>query len=627
MDPEFRWRTVIAVIASYSDACRRAACPNTQTAPAVLYAALKRGRDCASDGAAGLFEHIRKAVADTGANPLTDPIFESSDEFRPEVALLAREKEVYERDMKRARRAMVAIPSYKGTFDEFYDPKRARALLTTELEPRPDQLSTDGPPVTVDGVYLRDPDCILFKELARMDTENSSMGRGFLFTAVAYSAGRMHARSNQSNYYFSLDPERSGKLTLYPVWCRLQSAEIRGLLQGLSDEERRELRDKEARGLYVKRAAHHGGLFSDPWFAGDNYRATIVATPFRGTEIGSAGTAADLMDDEVTTIVRKELEYQFYSSEARAIDYSGSILAQSQMSMAERVPAPRDVKFRFCMAPLVSHLEIKQGLQSQQIGEHLWSLLQPAYGELPADFVERHLTQDKELIAVWSRHGLAIAFLPEAQARVERVSVRFAEVVRLLESLLETVKQREAARLSGAENLLQEVAILRHELSMPGGMLAFRRFVEAIGFHETIAIGRDLLSARADHALSSTTQEVATSTRDSAKSMSESIAAIKEGNQKIELLEILFATFYSIELLHILLDALSAGAEGAFVTRTLTLVGAVIAGLASLGFTRKRAQWSVLTLVPVITFCLLILGFVATFEPFASMCRKLLKHG
>ena len=65
------------------------------------------------------------------------------------------------------------------------------------------------------------------------------------------------------------------------------------------------------------------------------------------------------------------------------------------------------------------------------------------------------------------------------------------------------------------------------------------------------------LSARAKAAL------VTEATNRTAEATRPTIAAVKEGNEKVEMLEIVFLTYYSIELVHILMGLLAAGAEKA----------------------------------------------------------------
>ena len=82
----------------------------------------------------------------------------------------------------------------------------------------------------MDGIYIRDPECRLFKEWCRADHSHSLMGRGFGFTAVSYSGNRQGAARNTSAYFFSLDPERAGNCHLYNVWASLQAEEARAPL-------------------------------------------------------------------------------------------------------------------------------------------------------------------------------------------------------------------------------------------------------------------------------------------------------------------------------------------------------------------------------------------------------------
>ena len=126
-----------------------------------------------------------------------------------------------------------------------------------------------------DAVWIRDLECLLFKEWARQDVESSSLGEGFVFTAVAYTDGRQGAPVNTTDYFFAIDPERAAGRHLYPVWTALQAAEIQALgahaTLGSALEEawlkaRAAGEPSTCRLGFAGRAGALEALFDDPWY-------------------------------------------------------------------------------------------------------------------------------------------------------------------------------------------------------------------------------------------------------------------------------------------------------------------------------------------------------------------------
>src|ERR1039457_2902263 len=198
-----QWLVLLAAHASLVDNCRRLPCPRSRALHSVLYAALKRGRDYKKNGAVEFFDHAKTAITARHLNPIFDSVLEGDAMFSPELAMLDRELEAYERDLRRSRRAVVHLQRVAGDFQECFESLKAKPLLAADLSATPEHLNPSGQTLRsqADGVYLRDPECLLFKEWARLDSENSSMGAGFLFTAVAYSNGRAGGPLNHSDYF------------------------------------------------------------------------------------------------------------------------------------------------------------------------------------------------------------------------------------------------------------------------------------------------------------------------------------------------------------------------------------------------------------------------------------------
>jgi hypothetical protein len=171
-----------------------------------------------------LFSEARRAIISKQRNPIVDALFDESSAFAPELELLRNETGVYERDIAPARKSIVSL-QVGSHFDEWYPALRAMPLLMDSGERNPAHWSGSQSKEIreADGVYIRDPECLLFKEWAREDLENASLlGHGFLFTAVAYSRKETARGVGNTEYFFALDPEKAHGAHLYNVWAALQ---------------------------------------------------------------------------------------------------------------------------------------------------------------------------------------------------------------------------------------------------------------------------------------------------------------------------------------------------------------------------------------------------------------------
>ena len=282
---EQRWPLLMASYASIVDNGQHFSCPRSRALHSILYAALARGRDYLSEtsGATELFDEIKAAIRDKKRNPIFDSVLEDSREFAPELEMLDREVDAYRRDVQRARKSIVYLQRSSEPFTVFFDKLKQKPLLDEAGAINPEHLLSNQSRVATDGIYLRDPECLLFKEWARLDLESSSMGRGFEFTVVAYSSGRPEGDSNHTDYFLAIDPERANGRHLYSGWARLQAKEVAALRE-------QQVPDNPARSGFEGRAGKLAKYFADPWFDGQNYLATIVATPNHGTEIAPPGS-------------------------------------------------------------------------------------------------------------------------------------------------------------------------------------------------------------------------------------------------------------------------------------------------------------------------------------------------
>ncbi len=98
---------------------------------------------------------------------------------------------------------------------------------------------------------------------------------------------------------------------------------------------------------YELRANGLRDSFVDPWFDASNYGCTLVATPARGTVIGTPGCRGDLADDLIAQLVHEELTAALFGSSAELRDEacpSGSSVVEAVTvlpgSLADVPPPP-----------------------------------------------------------------------------------------------------------------------------------------------------------------------------------------------------------------------------------------------------------------------------------------------
>lgn len=593
-----RWAVLLASYASHVDSGRHIACPKQRALHSVLYAALHRGRAYVSvaSGATEFFDEVREAIESKDLNPLFDSVLEGRELFRPELAMLDNEVEAYERDLRRARKSVVHLQRLDLPFQDFFTSIRNTPLLREDLSLAPGHLlSPSEPRSQADGIYLNDPECILFKEWARSDLQNSSMGSGFTFTAVAYSGGRPEGTTNRTDYFFAIDPERAERRNLYSLWARLEAAEV----QALHKPEHTALKEKlEEAELHAQdtskntfcrlgfegRAGAYRAFFNDPWFDGSNYEATIVATPNRGTFIGRSGDRSDLLDDPVGAIVRRELEHSIYASEDPQINVVDLAASREHKDEESRdypigegsLPEPLERHFRFGKIKLNSGVDILGGRMSAQIGETLWRALHPDAGEgTPTDFLTRHLLVNRDWVGVWSRRGIVIAFKPAAEEKARAIERRFRELASLARSVEVFIESRVGPiheTVAEGEELTRAAARVSHELALPENRL-LGRFFDALGLRELLGALRDLNLAAADKASREQAEQ-------QTKELTRHTRTVADVQVKVEWLEIFIVGFYATELAKIIVDGLGRETGQVWIPLTAGIVSMAAAMLA-----------------------------------------------
>lgn len=497
--PEHRWALRLANYASLLDGRRRISCPRQRALYSILAAAMKRGRDYQNDtsGATEFFDEVRAALLEGQMNPVFDSALEGA-RFAPELAMLDREAEAYEHDIARARKSIVYLPQSEAPSAGFFkNPKDVTRLAwqgNSQEVNAEELLLADTFRIPTDGIYLRDPECALFQEWARVDVENSALAAGFEFTAVAYSNGCPSAALNQSDYVFSLDPERANGRHLHTVWSRLQTKRMEALqapqrvrAQHMPPPQHLQNADVPGTpvpgtpaGVQLRPGASQTGLATpeaqprvesrrlatDPWHGGPNSNGMLVRTPSHGAELGPPGRRPDLRDDPVAEEVRTELELAIYAAqslaagpEVRVIDFAGERNCDDKAPRSWPLNAPREIplpqagRFRFAAVRLRADVPMAAGDSEgrslvEQIGGTLWQVLYPEQpGELPENFVQHHLVVTPESVAVWGPRGIAVAqkasssagLLPSAPEQTLRHD--FARIV----SLARDIRQFSAA--------------------------------------------------------------------------------------------------------------------------------------------------------------------------------------
>jgi hypothetical protein len=596
---ERRWPLLMASYASIVDNGQHFPCPRSRALHSILYAALARGRDylCETSGATELFDEIKAAIRDKKRNPIFDSVLEGSREFAPELEMLDREVEAYHRDLRRARKSIVYLQRSEEPFPIFFDKLKQRPLLPQPGARTidPEHLLTDQPRVPTDGIYLRDPECLLFKEWARLDLENSALGRGFEFTAVAYPNGRPEGDRNHTDYFFAIDPERADGRHLYRVWARLQAKEVAALGE-------QQVSEKPARRGFEARAGTLAKYFSDPWFDGQNYLATIVATPNHGTEIAPPGSDGGLEDDAIVEVVRSEVEHSVYLSKtgsdipvitvcdlSAVRDESDAAPLDYDIAELAKVPPPTQRRFRFARIPLRNDVPIAMASGnhlSQQIGETLWEALYPDLRlAKPLDFAQRHLVVAPGCVGVWGDRGIGIAYkpdqrvaaqpqgVPDCDNAVEKDFIRIVALARQIDELIAksenlSTNGREAPSHppelndSGSSNLPRQIAAegellartaarIKHNLTLPHSDL-LRRFYDATGIDELLTTLRDLNQTAAEHLRREQMDEQASKTR-------ESTETVAEVQTKLEYLEVFIVGVYALEMFEAFTRFISGG--------------------------------------------------------------------
>jgi hypothetical protein len=458
---EVRWPILLAAAASVVDQGWRLRVPREMALHAVLYAAQVRDRTLAPTGAVAVLDAARDAMcAPEYRNPLTDCLFQHYGAFARELDLLKGEDARFRRDLARARRSVV-MPHKERFEDWFPAASRTPFYASPGVVHAAHTRAATPDRALAPGVWIRDPESILFKEWARAE--------GFLFTAIAHSKSR--------EYYFSLDPEKAGDLHLYDLWARLQQREMRA-------------RGTEQNQLVTPRSDFIGRqVGNDPWYDGSAYRGTIVVTPHAGSLL-PAGSAADLSDDAVATVVREGLEDSVFASRVtwRDMPLADNGPSTTGEAALDELPGPPvHAAFRRAHVKLSDAVAFRNPEICSQVADRLWPMVAPPGSATPPP---EHVVLESGALVVWSRQGAVIAHHGSTEAVIVRGLLdaldEFVSIRREAHALATRSSTQPSHRLAAGRRLLERVARLKLTADGPNG-LSLGRLMEDSSFEDVLS--------------------------------------------------------------------------------------------------------------------------------------------
>jgi hypothetical protein len=547
--PHCRVLFLMAAYAARVDQCVPDACSRESSLRFLFLAAQERGRFAAPESStmellpdgSRFFRDIETAILEEGYNPLLDELPESlARSYGPEVGFIRSQANLYKMDMRRAEILPVSVARSRSSFREWSARIRGDQQTSgsgiplwlvrdgkARLSPFFETLSGGGAEavgitpehlglakdnilherVPEDGLLIEDPKCLFFKDWVRSDLDNSPNRKGFTFTGI-----KRCDLGGKPRYWISLDTEKAApsRMHLYDLWTMLQERE--GYARTLrpksdSQEPRNDILARDELGKE--------GLF-DPWYDGNAYSGTILDTPNRGVQPSERG-----QDDPIFKLVRQWMARGFYNPAARPERISFSIQSEHISIHPERrsIVAPERFeadKFReeahkslkndclhLGLLDLNRSLKIndkQSGPISAQIGHDLWRLISPYQQGLPPDFEENHLLSDQNWIAVWHRHGIAVAMVRnpgafDLESQLKESLQSLAEVMRIIEQEPKSgeIESWLARVRTAQQNLIQiEAANVR------GQNRILRRFLEAVNLSEISARVADLAESYRD---------------------------------------------------------------------------------------------------------------------------------
>jgi hypothetical protein len=494
---------------------RQIVCPRAQTLHAVFGTVLYRNDGPGEDGMASFFDEVFELMTKRGLHPFFDSIFLGQGVRDRELELIATQERNYDRDLRRAHKTIISLPCNRD-FSHWFGKLKETPFLREvgnclEVDPRhihEDEMGSQGKRV-LDALFLTDPECLFFKEWVRIDQDNSSLGDGFTFTAIAYSNRRPKSGFNTRDYFFSVDPERADGAHLYPLWVELQKRQI----QAIRENQATMLPDmlKEApRKHYKTRAGKNIADFSDPWFEAPSYYCTLIATPEGGAWSLNGAPPHSILGDAIMGLAWDFLRNRLFKSckvdpyptdnspGARSAPAS-DIAVQTTADYGGALGCQQAVgnSLRFCSIEFAGGLPTAASAYSERVADLAWPILNGAdSGQIP-DY-SRHVVLWHGILVVWSRRGIAVcrasSLSQDQELAVERLKVVVKSVAEVVVNL------RELQRLIGSEGpkatangdtleesrlvrskVLSSVVSMRLDASLPDGVIA-QRFLDEIDF-------------------------------------------------------------------------------------------------------------------------------------------------
>jgi len=470
----------LALVASHVEKNEPMAAPPDRSVHHLFLAARLRKRFLGPD-ASTFFRIMETRAMEGGFQPLIDGVPDDDDDFGPEIRVLDRQRELYRRDLQRARKAILFLARGETPLEDWLKNRKNGVKSGSIGVP----VEFTRRRVPVDGLFLRDPQCLFFRWFARVDREASPLGRGFLFLGLAQSFARRadSPRPNRSRYRFSIEVDwaRAHNAHLLDVWALLQNKEITRAA-GLNPKP------EEESGL--------GSQVASAWSDGSGRMGALVESPVQGTSLNE-GTRADMTDDEAALLVWDHLTSRGFAGETPEFhkfvwtDSRGESLPSSGGPFQGGFDFVRIHRRRFDL-----ETDLRRDPIDAQIAERLWEWIQPLGTRgIPDDFSERHLIHRGEWVAVWNRQGIAIAHSdsPDTNAWVDRLQLELQELARLtgeIRTLLHDDHVRGEPGLESVEKKLNRgtEALARlaelHLKAQAGQSPILRPFMEANGIME-----------------------------------------------------------------------------------------------------------------------------------------------
>jgi len=490
----------LALVASHIETNRPIFAPPDRSVDHLFLAAKHRRRFVGPD-ARVFFQSLEKRIIEEGFQPLYDGVSPDDVEFSSEIRLLDRQRELYRLDLVRSKKAIVFLSSHNPkrveNLTSEQDKEEVARTEATVVEPGKAPSRVVGSTVLtnqrvpVDGLFLRDPQCLFFKWFAREDRLGSSLGEGFRFLAVAQSLNKRIdlQRPNRSRNRFWIDQE----------WARSKKVHILDLLVMLQEREKSRMESlNPGKASRILGKGSEGGLVpQECWLDLSGREGTFLETPVFGTLL-KEGSRSDLSDDEPGYLAWDYLTSKgFEDSQPRQFEFPW--ISDSPGKRVENTTEILQGGFRFVRIRRKSGVpEVEQGLDSinSQIAERLWEWIQPVGTRgKPDDFAQRHLIHRGEWVAVWNRQGIAIAHADtfETTRFVDRLQGEVEELARLtgeIRNLLHDSPQKESQELRNIEKKLHlgTEALARlaelHLRAQAGQSPVLRPFMEANGIME-----------------------------------------------------------------------------------------------------------------------------------------------